>query len=100
MKTGKVISRYGSISTAAKAVNVHKTGISKCCRGLYRCSAGFGWRYASVGIPEEVSKRVSIMIINYYLTLSYDFCTKYFRNLTMLRLPKIGRNRKISSLSL
>ena len=72
LKTGKVISRYGSISTAAKAVDVHKTGISKCCRGLYRCSAGFGWRYASIGIPEEASKmwcsnkRVTTMITYYF----------------------------------
>lgn len=45
--TGEVVTRYVSLSEAARTVNGNQGNIWKCCIGQRSSHAGFGWRYAS-----------------------------------------------------
>ena len=50
-KSGEIITTHSSMSVAAGAVGINRSGISSCCRGLRRTAGGFGWQYV------ETSKR-------------------------------------------
>lgn len=43
-ESGKVIEVYCSIAEAAKSVGVATSGISRCCKGEQKQSAGYKWR--------------------------------------------------------
>lgn len=42
---GKYINTYGSITEASKAVDVASTNITACCKGKYKTSGGYIWKY-------------------------------------------------------
>ncbi|MDO5291592.1 MAG: GIY-YIG nuclease family protein [bacterium] len=42
---GNFITVYDSLVLASKAVGVHKSGISKCCKGINRTAGGYRWKY-------------------------------------------------------
>jgi len=44
-KDGEFIKEYSSIADAAKAVCISYQGISTCCRGRIKSSAGYQWKY-------------------------------------------------------
>lgn len=44
-KTGIQIKVYRSISEASRLTNISRAGISACCRGVYKTSGGFIWKY-------------------------------------------------------
>lgn len=45
LKTGEVLEVYPSGAAAAKAVGGDSSYISKVCRGIYKSSKGFSWKY-------------------------------------------------------
>lgn len=44
--SGNYIKTFNSIVEASKEVNVYKSNISACCKGKYKTSAGYKWKYA------------------------------------------------------
>lgn len=44
-RTGKFLNRWGSITEAAKALQLHQTNISKCCIGKAKFTGGYSWRF-------------------------------------------------------
>lgn len=45
LKTNKVINIFPSISEAARSVSGDSSYLSKVCRGIYKSSKGYGWKY-------------------------------------------------------
>lgn len=49
-KNGKEINRFVSLSDASEQTGVLHTSISSCCRGLYKTSGGFLWKYSNLKV--------------------------------------------------
>lgn len=45
LKTNEIIDIYPSISEAARSVGGDASYISRVCKGEYKSSKGFGWKY-------------------------------------------------------
>lgn len=43
--TGKILNTFDSVSEAARFVDGDSSSIAKVCRGIYKSSKGFGWKY-------------------------------------------------------
>jgi group I intron endonuclease len=46
---GDFIASHDCVIDAAKVVGVNRTNIAACCRGIYKTSGGYVWRYAEDG---------------------------------------------------
>lgn len=55
---GELIAVYDSLSLASEAVGVHKTGISKCCKGINKTAGGYLWTYL-FDYKKHISKRAA-----------------------------------------
>lgn len=44
---GEFIKRWGTIKEASKELNIAATHITDCCKGKYKKSGGYIWRYAA-----------------------------------------------------
>lgn len=44
---GNFIERYDSIRMAAKENNMYRNQISSCCKGIYKKSNGYIWKYGN-----------------------------------------------------
>ncbi len=42
------IREFKSVTEAGKKLNIHKTGISACCRGKQKTSIGYIWKYKEI----------------------------------------------------
>ena len=48
LKTGKILEIYSSGAAAAKAVGGDSSYISKVCRGIYKSSKSYGWKFLNI----------------------------------------------------
>lgn len=44
-KSGELITTYGSVKEAVEKTGLRQGGISSCCRGNYKHSGGYVWKY-------------------------------------------------------
>ena len=47
-KNGKEIQHFVSLTDASEKTGILHTSISACCRGLYKTSGGFSWKYSDI----------------------------------------------------
>lgn len=45
LKTGKVIATFGSMQEASRLTGCSASKISKCCKGIFSQTHGYGWKY-------------------------------------------------------
>lgn len=54
---GQLIKQWNSMSTAGRELNIDSSSISKCCKGIYKTSKGYVWRYIGDDLNKYSSKK-------------------------------------------